>query len=258
MVTPLKKRKQDGTLYTRDEKLTRLLTKLEAMDRSERLEHCEIKSRSDPKYVPTECLLYLVRACRTEAASPYAKKLYTFLEQRVLSTLPSIEGRSQDGKLQTIEGYSVNSRTREIALEDFQDMLLADVNPETYCYDLDYFEVRFNGALKALRTDAFRKAMTQARRQHAEFSDDIEQDLGLFPHLSMEQKLESENYQSALMNAIIRLPSYERMIIMMHYFEGVPIDSQDPDKPSLTKATGRVEKTVRNHRDRALEMLRQA
>ena len=64
MVTPLRKRRLSGELYERDPKVEALIAELAVLPRDELIARAAITKRSDPRYVPSECLVYFIRASR--------------------------------------------------------------------------------------------------------------------------------------------------------------------------------------------------
>ena len=59
VIVPLRKRTLDGELYTRDPRIELLLEELSSLSRDEFLERVKVWRRSDPAYIPSECLIYL-------------------------------------------------------------------------------------------------------------------------------------------------------------------------------------------------------
>ena len=67
MVTPLrKKRLRTEELYTRIPEIEGKLVELEGLSRDDLLARIQIRRRDDPGYIPSECLLYFVRASRAD------------------------------------------------------------------------------------------------------------------------------------------------------------------------------------------------
>ncbi len=66
MIVPLTKRKQDGTLYKRFDNIEAMLVQLAELSRDDLLGRAAIRKRTDPRYIPSECLLYFVRASRRD------------------------------------------------------------------------------------------------------------------------------------------------------------------------------------------------
>ncbi|MEO8455552.1 MAG: DNA-binding response regulator [Sphingomicrobium sp.] len=249
-VAPLRKAGDDGKLYTRPPAIEAKLAELLDTPREELATRCTIRSRSDPGFIATECLLHLVRATRQDNDERWFEQLFTELVRRILRTLP----RPQ----QETEGL-VGADIREGVLGRFQELLSIDRNG--YCERLDFFEVRFNSALKTLRIGVERKAFRAASRrsdlEHPETGElraDVEAAVGCHNPFEDDTDLDPA-YRSRVDAAIARLPPEQREIIEM-LKHGIPIESKDPDMMTIVRALGCVEKTVRNRRDRAFEILR--
>jgi hypothetical protein len=152
LVTPLRKRTLDGTLYRRDAKVEALLRELKALSRADLVERCTCANRTDPAYIPSECLLYFVRATRADNSDAHFERLYKLLISRLLRALPKAE-TMKDGVEQIDQ---TKNRIRDAAYDRFVRMLAAD--RQDYSEQLDYFEVRFDGAVANLRRDAREQA----------------------------------------------------------------------------------------------------
>lgn len=162
MVTPLRKRTLDGQLYTRDPKIQAQLVELSSLPVDTLLARCEIRCRKDPNYVPSECLLYFLRATRAQVSERAFERLYKLLMERVLRKLPKAE--NPDGTLSL-----TNDEIRAAATTRFSELLAEDRNG--YSEKLDYFEIRFNGAFAALRHDVRKRVWRDDNR-----TEDIEAD----------------------------------------------------------------------------------
>ena len=66
---------------------------------------------------------------------------------------------------------------------------------------------------------------------------------------------EKKDYRLKLDRAIDTLPPEQKRIIEM-LRQGIPIDSEDANAVTISKALGRSEKTIRTHRDRAFDQIR--
>jgi hypothetical protein len=143
LTAPLRKQKPDGTAYTRQPETETLITILAQLGRDEILARCAIRQRADPQYVSSECLLHLVRASRADNSSAWFERLYKILYDRVLRALPRAD--AADGETSSLTQELI----RERASERFVEMLAAD--RQDYENRLDFFEVRFDMALKRLR-----------------------------------------------------------------------------------------------------------
>ena len=256
LVAPLRKRRLTGELYVRDPKVETAIAELSALPREELLARAVLTNRSDARYVPGECLVHFIRASRDELGDGWFERLYRILVARVLRSVPRPE--TQGGTAVSL----TRERVRDAVLGRFVELLVSDRT--SYQEKLDFFEVRFDGAVASLRRDAQRQAWRDENRSEppefdhegAEVSPEVEaaahrQDPGLL------SELDDPVYRSQLDAAIDALPNDQRRIIHM-LSQGVPIDSKEPDVLTIAKALGRSEKTIRNNRDKAFAALRSA
>ncbi|OKO87646.1 response regulator receiver protein [Bradyrhizobium sp. NAS80.1] len=256
VVTPLRKRRLSGELYERDPKVEALISELAVLPRHELIAKAEITKRSDPGYVPSECLVYFIRASRRDNNEVWFERLYRILTERVLRSLPKAE--SPDGKTESLTRGVV----RDKVFGRFVELLSAD--RAAYAEKVDYFEVRFDGALASLRRDAQEKAWRDENRskpleydeESGELSPEVEAAAGTHDPFAVSD-FDDPAYRSRLDAAIEALPTEQSRIIHM-LREGFPIDSKEPDVMTIAKALGRSEKTVRTYRDKAFAALRAA
>jgi hypothetical protein len=253
LITPLRKRTLDGTPYRRDAKVEALLAKLELLPRTELIAQCQITDRNDLAYVPSECVMYLVRASRLDNSDEHFERLYKILLSRLTRSLPNPE--TNDGAVIRIS--QTKSRIREVAFDRFTEALATD--RQAYSEKLDYFEVRFDGAVANLRRDAQETAWREENRtttieydpETNDPSPEVEEAAGSFNPF---ENLEENDYRFRLDAAIDTLPPEQIRIIQM-LRQGFPIDSKDPDALTIAKTLKKSEKTIRLHRDRALKAL---
>lgn len=254
MIAPLRKRTKDGEVYTRDEKVEAMLGELETLPRNELLSRCRIRRRNERGYVPSECLLYFVRASRNGKAEAFDDELYKILVGRILRALPNPE--SADG-----ESLSLTKvRIRERVFDRFVERLAKDRHE--YEEKLDYFELRFDGALANLRRDAQDSAWKEENRsapltgdeETGELAAEVEAARGSFNPFDA-SALNAADYRRRLDAAIEQLPSLQRRIIEM-IRQGFPIDSNDGSVTTIAGSLGRNEKTIRLQRDKAYAALR--
>lgn len=71
LIAPLRNCTNDGNLYTRRPNIEAKIIELASLSRSELTTRCQIGQRNDPDYVPSECLLYFIRASRTDNSDTY-------------------------------------------------------------------------------------------------------------------------------------------------------------------------------------------
>jgi hypothetical protein len=257
LVTPLRKRKLGSQeLYRRVPEIETKLAELEGLPKDDLLTRIQVLRRDDPGYVPSECLVYFVRACRADNSTAGFDQLYKVLAERVLRTLPRAE--SADGKTTSL----TNGVIRDKVFGRFVELLSADRSE--YSERLDFFEVRFDGALASLRRDAQEQAWRDENRstslefeeETGEPSEEVERAAGSFDW-SSDSEIDGADYRFRLDEAIDALPPEQRRIIEMLRM-GVPIDSKEVDAVTIAKALGKSEKTIRTHRDKAFAAIRAA
>jgi hypothetical protein len=256
IVSSLRKRRLNGELYERDPKIEVLIAELAALPRDELIAKAAVTKRSDPAYVPSECLVYFIRASRRDNNEAWFERLYRILIERVLRSLPRSE--SSDGRTESLTRGVV----RDKVFSRFIELLSAD--RADYVDKLDYFEVRFDGALASLRRDAQEKAWRDENRsqpleydeESGELSPEVEAAAGAHDPFAASD-FDDPAYRSRLDAAIEALPIEQSRIIHM-LRQGFPIDSKEPNVMTIAKALGRSEKTVRTYRDKAFATLRAA
>jgi hypothetical protein len=260
MAVPLRKSNQDGALYQRRLVIENALDDLLKASRLDLAERCKISDPSDTNYIPTECLLHLVRECRSDNSDHFFAALFRALRQRVVVRLPSpeIKGGSE-GKVLVSQR---NIKIRDYVMDRFQGMLMRD--RAGYDERLDYFEVNFDAALATLRLDGRKKAFKEEKRSEtigyddetSELNAEVEEAAAAQNPIS-ESKLDDPVYRSRLYGAIDSLPDNQRRVIEL-LLRGIQIDSQEPNVPTIVRFLNCTEKTVRNRRDRAYAAIRKA
>jgi hypothetical protein len=256
IVTALRKRRLSGELYERDPKIETLIAELAILSRDELIARAAITKRYDPRYILSECLVYFIRASRRDNGEAWFERLYRILIERVLRSLP--RGESSDGKTESLTRGVV----RDKVFGRFVELLSAD--RAAYVDKLDYFEVRFDGALASLRRDAQEQAWRDENRsQPLEYDEEsgevsLEGEAAAMTYdLFAAPNFDDPAYRSRFYAAIEALPREQRRIVHM-LIKGFPIDSKEPDVMTIAKALDRSEKTIRTYRDKAFAALRAA
>jgi hypothetical protein len=253
---PLKKQKPDGSLYTRQSHIEKSLGELSRLSRPELLSRCEVLDRRDPNYVPSECLMHFVRACRHDNSEANFEALYKILRRRVIAALPCDEIRVGNKDVISL----TKNKTKERANDRLTLLLCKD--RQEYSETLDFFEIRFDGAVANLRRDAQDRAWREENRtvplEHdedtGEVSPEVERAKGSYNPLESEE-INNWDYRLRLDAAIDTLPPEQSRVIQM-LRQGFLMDSKDPNVMTISKALDITEKTVRNRRDRAFVKLR--
>lgn len=254
MVAPLINRNLNGSLYVRFPETEALLAKLEGLPRADLVSRCEILSAKNPQYVPSECVLYFVRAGREGMTEALFERLYKVLIGRVLRQLPKDAREAESESMFT-------TKIRDKARDTFCEWLTLDFLD--YCKRLDFFEIRFAAGVANLRRDAYRSVSRDQARHVAIDSDEeagseilpeVEKAVGSYDPFDPEN-FSSANYRTELLEAIEELPDLQRRIVYM-IMKDIPIHSEKASVPTISRALGKVDKTIRNQRDKAYATLR--
>ncbi len=133
---------------------------------------------------------------------------------------------------------------------------------DEYEEKLDIFEAKFDRAVRMLRKSAFRGVLRHGKPltpleydESGDLPDDVEEYSFLLnaPSMTPEEEI---TYRFQIRGAIDSLPETERRVIDMLEAE-LPIESKNPDEPSISGLLGCTPKTVRNRRDRAIQRIRE-
>lgn len=254
---PLTKRNGDGS-YTRPRDIEAALERALDLSRDEVLAALEIQDCGHPDYVPSECLVHLLRKTARDNRDHYFQKLHQALMRRVDRALPRAEHALGDKVGIDITRDQIRAQVRD----RFEMIVIEDRKGGDD--RLDIFEAKFNFGIARLRSTAREKAWREAGRRASlendeetgELSVEVETAAGSLLRASSE-KWDDPAYRSRLNAAIRSLPPEQSRIITMLMIE-IPIESKDPRVQSISKLEGCVEKTVRNRAKKAIVALRQA
>ncbi len=258
LIPPLRKRTKQGTLYTRSAAVETLIVEMADLPRDQLLERAAIRNRRAAGWIPSECLLHLLRASRSENSDAFFERLFTVVSERVKAALPrKTTGDEIHGRIERTA-----ERVHELAFDKFQDLLCGD--RQEYDERLDFFEARFDLGVANLRRDAKEKAYEEENRgasleydwDTGEPSPEVEHARGAFDPFEP-ALINEEDYRIRLRAAIGGLPPEQIRIVEM-ISKGIPIDSIDKSAVSISKLLGRSEKTIRTHRDKAYAAIRAA
>ncbi len=247
LIAALTRKKKDGTLYTRPDNVEGLLPALGELPRDGLLERARICNRKDPGYVPSECLVHFIRASRHENAHAWFDRLYKVLAERVMRAVPIASGGTVS---------ATNERIRDAVFDRFVELLAQDRAESDD--RLDFFEARFDLAIKRLRLDAQERVWRETNR-----GDSMDDEEGGAAETAVAagttNRLDAEIFSDPLFRetlyvAIDVLPP-EQSRTMHLLLIGWQIHSSDPSVMTIAKALQCSDRSVRNYRDRALKTL---
>lgn len=260
VVAPLRKMKGDGTPYTRPTEVEATIERLLGMSRQETLAVCALNDRRHADYVPSECVLHLLRRAGQDKDQVYLERLFLIFAKRVARAFPVPERLLPGSNAKGLSSSEL--AVREFAIDKLTEMLCLD--RQGYDDRLDIYEATFDAALKTLRATARRSVGRQRNRleplsddpEAAEPSSDVED--ALLRHVpGSEEKIERRDYRRKLLAAIQLLPDEDRRLLML-LIRDIPIHSKDPTVTTVARLIRCGEQTVRNRRDRIYRDLRRA
>lgn len=250
MAQPLKKRDKSGNLYTRQVAIEAAIDSLLALDRTT-LESCAtVVDRKSPEFVPPECLVHFIRKRHREANAPERDQLLNILLRRCDANLA-----------RTVSDDRVPNaaQVRDEVLGRFGELFAEDGigdNPG----ELDFFEVRFNSAFAALRTDVIREEIRSARRfmqfpATDEEGQSISEDeaISRLPGSVLRNPAGQEDrlFLRQLITAINGLPSDVRRAVILCKVMGYDVELDDPKKITAAKLCDVSGRTIRKRLSKA-------
>jgi RNA polymerase sigma factor (sigma-70 family) len=254
-------RAPDGSAYRRPVEIEDAIAALIKLPPAEVVELSRIQDPKAAGYIPSECILHFVRHPELLKDEALERKLFVALRQRVLRAVPvrkkHLAKSGKDGE------NSLDLEVQDAVIGMFDEMLCLDrVN---WNGRLDFYEVRFNMALDRLRATARRDAVRHAsplvsltpNDESNESLEELETTLRAVRTAANGESVDCL-YRLEVRAAINSLPPEERRVIELYYMEDLPIESNDGDAKTIVNLLRCTEKTVRNRRDRGLQMLRNA
>ena len=256
MVRPLTKVSRSGELYTRPATIETAIAAALGFDRITLEQRAAVTDRNSPEYIPSECLVHLIRKKHRETNAPARDQLLNILlrrcEARRARTLP--DDRIPNAAFVRDEALG---RLGELFAEDG-----TGDNPD----ELDFFEVRFNRAFAALRTDLVRAEIRAARsfaplpeeEDDAQLAADDQAMTGL-SGAALKNPANQENAQflREVFKAIDKLPPDQRDAVILCHVMGYEAESEDPAKITAATLRGVTGRTIRNRLRRAAASLKQ-
>ncbi|RFP10383.1 sigma-70 family RNA polymerase sigma factor [Duganella sp. BJB488] len=254
MPIALKSKDKDGTPYRRPPEIDAWIEKLEAVDAAARLPQFDGMSRKRPEYVPTEALVYFLRRAWVDGERGQFEKIFRILLKRVEQSLCSaISDARMDGAAE------IRDEVRGLFIE----LLTNDCNSQAGL--LDFYEIRFDKAMVALRTSVLRRIGPATKKiktvplgsqesDGPEISPEVETALEDF-FSGDPQKIDDPAFRLVFFSAIDRLPPDQKQVIGL-FLQGIPIDAKEQDVMTIARILQCDERTVRNRKDRACKALK--
>lgn len=253
MVIPLKKTTQEGAPYQRRTEIEQTLNALDGLTPDLLVERLTCTQQA----VPFEVLIYFLRHTELELGSKHLELIFHTFYRRLEGALRKVVSDARFDHAASIRD--------EISEQVVEKIAKDRSSQEDKMY---YWEVNFNHALSSLRNDVLEKhgparetdplinarPLTEESGSGEEIRGEVDIAATEFfnPNPS---KIDDVAFRSRLMDAINELPEDERRAVGLRW-QGMPIESQDPEVETIAKALECTERTVRNRLKRAIEKLR--
>jgi hypothetical protein len=244
MARPLTKHTRNGDRYARPANVEVVIDAALALDWPVLHQRALVRDRRSADYLPSECLVHLIRKAHRDHHDTIRDQLLAILlgrcEAILVATLP-------DGRVPNA------AYLRDEALGRLGELFAEDGTGDN-SDELDYFEVRFNAAFAALRTDLVREEVRALRRSSPLPDDEAiarRSDAVLHSPATQENGL----FLNQLSHAIDSLPPEERDAVILCDILGYAEEADDPAKRTAATICGVTGRTIRNRRTRAAAKL---
>jgi hypothetical protein len=249
MTRPLVKRDSNGKVYERPEEIEAALEISSRQDLGELKRRAEIADKKSREFLPSECLVHLIREARRGGNDESMNGLLPILLRRCAANLKRTVPDSSLGNA---------AEVREEILGEFS-VLFAEDGKVGHFDELDFYECRFNRAFRALRISIYRREAKVTRRLETLDKKIPGDDGGEEEYAardSEEFRKNAAQIPRIYLNELLRsLPENERVAVILCVLMEYKQESDDPQErtaASICKVSGR---TIRHRLSRALTKL---
>ena len=218
MARLLNKVKKDGTLYLRREPIEALLDELVSLPTDILVEKCKFTDSKESGYIPSECLVYVIRESLRQNDETLCNTLLPILLERCRKILTNKVSNRQ---------FSDAIQLRREILGKFSELFATDWLSEDQDL-LDYYEVNFNHAFQCLRINNIRPELKDLEKKFSG-SVEIKEETGELHRRLVEHEvadkakllpLEKKALLDQLWCFIRTLPEKQQKTLMLFYIDG--------------------------------------
>lgn len=252
MVQPLVKKSKKGKPYLRPPEIEAAIAAALKQDLATLSGRAAISKATNPQYLPSEVLVYLIRdALRRADERTYNTLLKLLIHRCMINMYKHVpENQGLDA-----------SFVREEVIGRLGELFGDDAGSATGV--LDFYEIRFNLAFSKLRIDVVREEAAKATAlpllEIEELSED-ETDESVLARLSQAFHSPSDPHEqaeiAALCRAIDALAPEERDAVVLRYVYGYEVESTNPAEITVAKLCKVSGRTIRSRLKAALARLR--
>lgn len=256
MARALTNETKGGKVYTRPPVVEASIDEALAQDLETIQKRAGIRDHKNSEYLPSECLLHLVRDARLRKDERTVRKLLPLLLGRCEAHLKS--AIRDDGRPDAEE-------LRGNVMGRFCEMI-AKVGTNHDVRPLDFFEIRFNQAMTTLRYKVL--AVDDRRRKRFEDVGSAEDEDGLpleaetaLARVSAAAQNPEQQENLLFLKEVARVlktcSADEQEAVMLCYIKGYKVESEDPDEETAATICGVKGRTIRYRLERASKKLKQ-
>lgn len=254
MPRALNKMTKGGASYRRPPQIEASIDHALGQEFEEQLRRAKIRDPADPAYMPSECLLHLVREARlsgnTHAVNRLLPPLLTRCENRLKRTIP--------------DSWPDAQGLREEVLQAFCE-LLARVGTNHDATALDFFECKFNKGLAILRYRRLRRENNRGKL-FRDIGREVDEDgkpvdpndtLGRLSRAAQSPASQDDFvFLAEILEAIKELPAAQRRAVELCCLQGYAPGSEDPKEITAATICGVSGTAIRKNLRKAAEKLK--
>jgi len=254
MPRALNKMTKGGVGYKRPPEIEASIDMALGQELEEQLRRAKIRDPADPGYMPSECLVHLVREARLSGDKRAVDRLVIPLlsrcERRLKRTIP--------------DTWSDAQGLRDEVLQTFCE-LLARVGSNQDATALDLFECKFNKGLATLRYRRIRKENNRGKL-FRDIGREVDEDghpidpndtLGRLSRAAQTAANQEDFIHLAeMLEAVKKLPPAQRKAVELCCLQGYAPGSEDPNEVTAATICGVSGTAIRKNLRKAAEKLK--
>jgi DNA-directed RNA polymerase specialized sigma24 family protein len=238
-------RKDDGSLYQRERRAEEEIHRLCGLGQRARRDVLLARHPAgDPARLREETLVYALRECAARGDDETAWGIAELLTERVSGHIAR-----QLAKWRLPE-EDADDVTRDLFALLFDALFSREASAE-------FWEVRFWVCLDRRLWNLVEKRQASLDSQLSEGSEPTESESGESTLLRLPESGPGPEALAEYGEALTVLAEHERLAVYLKYIEGLPEESDDPNRQSVAKILGVTGRTVRNYLRRAEQKLRE-
>ena len=231
--------KKDGKLYSRRAEIELQISVILALPADELLDRANNNDLHSPTYVHSESLIYFARHYHRRHQDPIVSQIAHVLIKRYHGLLLNHYFRSLDAD-EAASAYS------EAISNLFVNVL--DLSSDR----ADYFQVNFASGLQRLAISVYRKYHPKSASRKTSW-DELPDEIPSSDISIEDQITEFEEWEEALKD----IPDPMRMAFLLRHRDGWPVESKDPNQPTISRRFNITSRTYRNWESRIQLFLEQ-